>query len=169
MKYLIPPSVQRSTSPLGDMLLAATPQGLCGTWFYGQKHMPEYAHWPAAQRDSPEAAHIERAAQQISEYFADARKVFDLTLDLSVGTPFQQTVWRALMRIAYGMHLSYSALALQIARPLAVRAVGTAVGFNPISIIVPCHRVLGADGRLTGYAGGLERKTALLSLEGQQP
>ena len=94
------------------------------------------------------------------------RAGFDLALDLGGGTPFQQAVWQALLRIPRGQTASYVALARSIGKPQAVRAVGAAVGRNPLSVVVPCHRVLGSDGSLTGYAGGLERKQALLRLEG---
>jgi len=102
---------------------------------------------------------------QLAEYFSGRRQHFDLPLDLQAGTVFQQLVWRALLSIAAGATTSYGHLSAKIGKPAAVRAVGAAVGRNPISIVVPCHRVLGADGSLTGYAGGLARKTALLSLE----
>jgi methylated-DNA-[protein]-cysteine S-methyltransferase len=91
---------------------------------------------------------------------------FDLPLDFAQGTAFQQDVWRALLKIPRGATRSYGALSADVGNPAAVRAVAGAVGRNPLSIIVPCHRVLGADGSLTGYAGGLERKAALLQLEG---
>lgn len=94
------------------------------------------------------------------------RAGFDLALDLGGGTPFQQAVWQALLRIPRGQTASYGALARSIGKTQAVRAVGAAVGRNPLSVVVPCHRVLGSDGSLTGYAGGLERKQALLRLEG---
>jgi methylated-DNA-[protein]-cysteine S-methyltransferase len=162
MKNLENPLLHRTSSPLGDILLAATSQGLCGLWFAdGQKHMPDMSGWPAGSN-----AVIESAEQQMREYFAQKRTTFDLPLDLRAGTAFQQAVWQALLRIAQGQHSSYGAVAQHIGNPQAVRAVGAAVGRNPISVIVPCHRVLGASGALTGYAGGLERKTALLQLEG---
>jgi methylated-DNA-[protein]-cysteine S-methyltransferase len=107
-----------------------------------------------------------KTAQQLALYFAGQRHDFDLPLDLSGGTEFQQAVWRALLTIPSGQTTSYGQISQSISNPMAVRAVGAAVGRNPISIIVPCHRVLGADGSLTGYAGGLDRKTALLRLEG---
>jgi methylated-DNA-[protein]-cysteine S-methyltransferase len=143
------------------MTLAASPQGLCGAWFDGQKHQPDPQAWPR------EAAHpvLLRAQAQLAEYFAERRRVFELPLDLSSGTAFQQTVWRGLLDIATGTTTAYGELARRIGKPLAVRALGAAVGRNPISIIVPCHRVVGAGGALTGYAGGLDRKTALLRLE----
>jgi methylated-DNA-[protein]-cysteine S-methyltransferase len=149
-------------TPMGDMLLAATGKGLAGLWFVGQKHFPDTTAW----RINTQHPLLQQAAQQVLEYMAAQRQEFDVPLDLTQGTAFQQSVWRALLRIGRGHTLGYGALAAQINNPQAVRAVGAAVGRNPISIIVPCHRVVGADGSLTGYAGGLERKTALLQLEG---
>jgi methylated-DNA-[protein]-cysteine S-methyltransferase len=148
--------------PLGAMTLAATPHGLSGVWFDGQRHGPDTSAW----RRDPEHPVLQEAIQQLTEYFAGQRQCFDLPLDLSMGTPFQQQVWQALMGIAPGATTSYGSLSAAIGKPAAVRALGAAVGRNPVSIVVPCHRVLGTDGSLTGYAGGLERKTALLSLEG---
>ena len=103
---------------------------------------------------------------QLAAWFAGERTRFELPLDLQAGTPFQQDVWTALLAIPRGGTTSYAELARRLGRPTAARAVGAAVGRNPISIVVPCHRVLGSGGSLTGYAGGLERKTALLELEG---
>ena len=100
------------------------------------------------------------------EYFAGTRTAFELPLDLQGGTVFQQSVWQALLSIPRGGTTSYGVISRSIGQPAAVRAVGAAVGRNPVSIVVPCHRVLGAGGALTGYAGGLDRKTALLRLEG---
>ena len=162
MKLLNPNPVRtRFESPLGPMTLAASSQGLCGVWFDGQKHQPDPQAWPQ------DAAHpvLLQTQAQLAEYFAGQRRVFDLPLDLSAGTEFQQTVWRGLLQIASGATTAYGELARRIGKPLAVRGLGAAVGRNPISIIVPCHRVLGAGGALTGYAGGLDRKTALLRLE----
>ena len=99
-------------------------------------------------------------------YFAGQLRAFDVPLDLSAGTPFQQSVWAALLNIPSGQSQSYGDLARHLNNPKAVRAVGAAVGRNPVGIIVPCHRILGAGGQLTGYAGGLWRKQALLKLEG---
>ena len=109
---------------------------------------------------------LQRAAAQLNEFFSGQRQSFDLPLDLTNGTAFQQAVWQALLAIPFGQTTSYGELARRIGRPKAVRALGAAVGRNPIGIIVPCHRVIGADGSLTGYAGGLDRKTALLRIEG---
>ena len=153
----------RHDSPLGPIVLAATDRGLAGLWFEGQRHWPAaLAQWPA-QPDHPV---LVRARAQLDDYFAGRLQAFDLPLDLPLGTPFQAKVWAALCAIPHGQTLSYAALSLLIGAPAAVRAVGAAIGRNPVGIVVPCHRVLGKAGALTGYAGGLERKTALLRLEG---
>lgn len=151
-------------SPLGPLLLAASTRGLAGVWFTNQRHLPADSlihSW------STDAGHpvLQAAAQQLTRYWAGNLCAFDLPLDLSGGTPFQQSVWNALLTIPPGHTLRYGELASHIGRPAAVRAVGTAIGRNPVSIVVPCHRVIGADGSLTGYAGGLDRKAALLRLE----
>jgi len=149
-------------SPLGNIILAATDQGLAGVWFDGQQHLHDMSGW----RPDPEHPVLRKAASQLAAYFAGQQNDFDLPLDLSHGTAFQQAIWQALLGIPYGQTTSYGALGRLIGNPAAVRAVGAAVGRNPISLIVPCHRVIGRDGSLTGYAGGLHRKTALLTLEG---
>lgn len=154
----------RFESPLGPMLMAATPRGLAGLWFDGQRHRPADASgWPAARAGH---ALLAQAARQLEAYFQGRPPAFDLPLDLGAGTPFQQRVWQALRAIPRGRTTSYGALAQQLGVPGAARAVGAAVGRNPVSIVVPCHRVLGQDGQLTGYAGGLPRKEALLRIEG---
>jgi len=162
----LPASCVQTTiaSPLGPMLLAASSQGLAGVWFTDQRHLPPAERirgWPQA----PTHPVLAEAAQQLDAYFRGERRRFELPLDLAAGTVFQQAVWRALLHIPAGGTLSYADLARQISRPAAVRAVGAAVGRNPLSIVLPCHRVLGTGGALTGYAGGLQRKTALLQLE----
>lgn len=149
-------------TPLGGVLLAASADGLAGLWFDAQRHHPDTTGW----QPDPGHALLQDAAGQLQDYLAGRRTGFDLPLDLSRGTPFQQAVWRALLAIPRGGTHSYGALGLALGRPAAMRAVGAAVGRNPVSVIVPCHRVIGADGSLTGYAGGLERKRALLTLEG---
>lgn len=152
-------------SPLGPLLLAASPAGLAGVWFTDQRHLPAAGlirRWPSA----PAHPVLIEAAQQLGAYFRGERTGFELPLDLSGGSAFQQAVWQALRQIPHGGTLRYGDLARQIGRAAAVRAVGAAVGRNPLSIVLPCHRVLGAGGALTGYAGGLARKVALLRLEG---
>ena len=148
--------------PLGPMLLAATDRGLCGVWFVGQRHGPDASGW----REDPRHPLLLQGIAQLRAYFAGERQAFDLPLDLQAGTPFQQSVWQQLLAIPPGGTTSYAELARRIGRAQAARAVGAAVGRNPVSIFVPCHRVIGTGGSLTGYAGGLERKTALLRLEG---
>jgi methylated-DNA-[protein]-cysteine S-methyltransferase len=149
-------------SPLGTMIVAATARGLAGVWFEGQRHLPDHSSWPL-QPDHPV---LRQAQAQLAEYFAGSRASFALPLDLQGGTAFQRSVWDALLAIPRGGTTSYGTLSRSIGQPAAVRAVGAAIGRNPLSIVVPCHRVVGSDGSLTGYAGGLERKTALLRLEG---
>lgn len=151
-------------TPLGTVLLCARDQGLAGLWFDGQRHHPapdRVAGWSV----DPAQPLLRTAVAQLDDWFSGRRTAFDLPLDLSGGTGFQQQVWRALLDIPPGQTRSYRDLAQAIGRPQAVRAVGAAVGRNPLSIFVPCHRVLGSDGSLTGYAGGLDRKRALLRLE----
>lgn len=151
----------RFDTPLGPMVLAASDRGLNGAWFDGQRHQPDPTPWPQALHHPVLLA----AQQQLLAYFAGQRSRFDLPLDLSGGTPFQQAVWQALLAIGPAATSSYGALARALGNPSAVRAVGAAVGRNPVCVIVPCHRVLGSGGALTGYAGGLPRKQALLQLE----
>lgn len=150
----------RIATPLGPLLLARTKSGLAGAWFAGQTHHPSAIDAPERDDDSL----LADAASQLRAYFAGERSSFDLALDLH-GTPFQRSVWAELLRIEPGATRSYGAIAGRLGMPAASRAVGAAVGRNPVSIIVPCHRVVGSTGSLTGYAGGLERKTALLRLE----
>jgi methylated-DNA-[protein]-cysteine S-methyltransferase len=152
----------RYDSPLGPMIVAATDSGLAGVWFEGQRHLPDSSAWPEQSRHPV----LQRAVAQLEEYFGGSRTGFELPLDLQGGTAFQRAVWQALLSIPRGGTTSYRVLSERMGQPAAVRAVGAAVGRNPLSIVVPCHRVLGADGSLTGYAGGLERKSALLQLEG---
>ena len=147
-------------SRLGAVLLARTANGLAGAWFEGQRHHPGALDAPVR----PDDALLRRAAAWLNAYFAGERDVFDLPLDLQ-GTDFQRRVWEALLHIEPGSTCSYADIAAALGQPAAVRAVGGAVGRNPVSVIVPCHRVVGRDGSLTGYAGGIERKQALLRLE----
>lgn len=145
---------------LGALLLADRGDGLAGLWFLGQRHFPPDADsWSREKTDG-----IQSAEDQLSDYFAGRRQQFDLPL-APVGTPFQQAVWRRLREIPFGQRQSYGQIAASLGRPDAGRAVGAAVGRNPWSIVVPCHRVVGSSGQLTGYAGGLKRKQQLLDLE----
>ena len=146
-------------SPIGKILLTATPRGLSGLWMMGEKHCP------LIQSDWEEDSDAFTAAKlQLTEYFYGTRRNFDLPLE-AAGTIFQQEAWAALQQIPYGQTRTYQQQAAVIGRPAAVRAVGTANGRNPISIIVPCHRVIGANGSLTGYGGGLNAKQWLLAHE----
>ena len=127
--------------------------------------MNEHRHRPSLPADAvPDASPLRDVVEQLEGYFAGERRSFALPLR-PVGTPFQLEVWRELERVPYGATASYGELACRIGRPAAVRAVGLANGRNPISIVVPCHRIVGAGGALTGYGGGLERKRLLLDLE----
>lgn len=150
----------RIDTPLGPLLLARTREGLGGAWFEAQKHHPATIDAPVRDDDPLLAG----AARQLRAYFAGERDAFDLELDLQ-GTDFQRSVWAELLRIEPGSTCSYGDIARRLGTPSASRAVGAAVGRNPVSIIVPCHRVVGSSGALTGYAGGLDRKTALLRIE----
>lgn len=150
----------RIPSPLGPLTLAATAQGLAGVWFDDQAHGPG----PIAAPVDTTHPHLAQAARELLAYFGGAARAFSVPLD-AAGTPFQRAVWQALCGIAPGTTTTYGEIARRVGRPAAVRAVGAAVGRNPVGIIVPCHRVIGSDGSLTGYAGGLDRKRALLRLE----
>ena len=160
------------SGPLGPMTLAAHDTALTGIWFNGQQHQPAL-NAPQLPTDPPLDSQLHlpshpllhQATLQLQQYFAGTRKLFDLPLDFTGGTAFQRDVWRALLDIAPGTTVSYSTIGQRVGRPTAVRAVGAAVGRNPLGIVVPCHRVVGANGSLTGYAGGLDRKIALLQLE----
>ena len=145
-------------SPVGNLTLAARPGGLGGIYFESHKHGGPL---PGQAGASPV---LDEARRQLDAYFAGRRTRFDVPL-APEGTPFQQRVWALLLRIPYGETVTYGWLAAQLDKPDAARAVGAAVGRNPISIIAPCHRVVGADGALTGFAGGIERKQWLLAHE----
>ena len=152
----------RIDTPLGPMTAAATPRGLAGLWFDGQAHHPGALAAPL----QPGQRWLKAASTAITRYFeGDENALRGLRLDLH-GTPFQRAVWDALQRLRRGQTTSYAVIAAQAGSPAAVRAAGAAIGRNPVSVLVPCHRVLGSAGALTGYAGGLERKRALLALEG---
>jgi methylated-DNA-[protein]-cysteine S-methyltransferase len=149
-------------SPIGRLLLHTDGDALTGLYMdVPRRPVRGIEHWT----QDPEAGPLQAAALQLAQYFAGERRHFDLPLRLE-GTDFQQRVWRVLTEIPYGVTWSYGELAKRIDNPNASRAVGLANGRNPISILVPCHRVIGADGSLTGYGGGLERKRWLLAHEG---
>jgi methylated-DNA-[protein]-cysteine S-methyltransferase len=151
-------------TPVGLISLRGTPRGLSGLYMEEHRHVPKPADDAGWHRDDALFSH---ARSQLNEYFAGRRKTFELVLDREAlgGTPFQRLVWQELERIPYGSTISYGELARRIGNPAAVRAVGLANGRNPLSIIIPCHRVIGANGTLTGYGGGLERKRWLLDFE----
>ena len=149
--------------PLGLLTLAATRLGMCGVYFHDQRSYRGTGDWIAAVAHP----HLTQAALELDQYFSGQRTTFEVALDLNrYGTVFQQSVWRELRNIAYGSTSSYGQHAQLINKPRAVRAVGAAIGRNPLSMIIPCHRVIGSNGALTGYDGGLERKKYLLQLEG---
>jgi methylated-DNA-[protein]-cysteine S-methyltransferase len=144
-------------TPLGTLTLTANERTLTGLFFPGGGQIRDEAdHRPER---------FDRVAGQLEEYFTGTRQQFELEIDFSIGTTFQQAVWGELSTIPYGETVSYGQIAGRLGRLERVRAVGAANGANPISIIVPCHRVIGADGSLTGYGGGLQRKQALLDME----
>lgn len=147
-------------SPVGDLLAVDHGDGLAGLYFDGHRGGPQVGeHW---RRD---AAAFTGLRQQLGDYFAGRRDRFEVVL-APVGSPFQRRVWAALADIPFGSTVTYGRLAAEVGHPGSARAVGAAVARNPLSIVVPCHRVMGARGTLTGYAGGIERKRRLLALEG---
>ncbi|MBO9532263.1 MAG: methylated-DNA--[protein]-cysteine S-methyltransferase [Solirubrobacteraceae bacterium] len=147
---------------LGEIVLVASDAGLSQVTFTGQRHDRPLED---GSRADPAAPVLRDAVAQLESYLAGELREFDLPLAPS-GTPFQQSVWTELVSIPFGQTTSYGAIATSLPMPSAARAVGSAVGRNPIAVIVPCHRVLGSAGALTGYAGGLHRKKHLLELEG---
>jgi len=152
-------------SPLGTYVILSSKQGIvCIDLEEKTKAYVARLQRDGIQIKQGEGPHNRRAASELDDYFARRRSRFTVPLDLR-GTPFQRQVWQLLRDIPYGQTVSYSDLARSLGRRNAARAVGGAVGSNPISIIVPCHRVIGANGSLTGYGGGLSRKRALLNLE----
>ncbi|MEL7356141.1 MAG: methylated-DNA--[protein]-cysteine S-methyltransferase [Cyanobacteria bacterium J06648_10] len=148
-------------SPVGELLLTGDERSLTGLYLKGQKHFPTMDDsWQKA----PELAIFTQTERQLVEYFNHKRETFDLSL-APQGTPFQTQVWQRLHHIPFGVTTSYGQLAQEIGKPGAAQAVGAANGRNPISIIVPCHRVVAANGDLTGYAGGIDKKQWLLRHE----
>jgi methylated-DNA-[protein]-cysteine S-methyltransferase len=150
-------------SPVGRLTLAASADGLAAVLWENDRPSRVRLHLDGRDDKHPVLVEAER---QLTEYFGGRRRQFALPLDLA-GTPFQRRVWAALQTIPFGETRSYGELAREIGEPRAVRAVGAANGRNPVSIVVPCHRVIGATGGLTGFAGGLPTKAWLLNLEGQ--
>ena len=150
-------------SPIGPLRLIASGKGLAGICFERTRRSRRQSGG-----DVKNAAHpvLVEAERQLREYFAGRRQTFDLPLDF-VGTPFQRSVWKALLTIPFGETRSYAQIAKQVGRPSACRAVGAANGRNPVAIVAPCHRVIGSTGALTGFGGGLDVKAQLLRLEGR--
>lgn len=148
-------------SPRGRILLVADGKALTGVYFVGQKYQPDIT--PEWERDGNHAP-LRQAARELAEYFEGKRTRFTIKM-APQGTPFQRTVWKAIAGVKFGETISYAELARRVGHPSSARAVGTATGRNPIGIIVPCHRIVGSNGALTGYAGGLAKKQALLALE----
>ncbi|MEO8778294.1 MAG: methylated-DNA--[protein]-cysteine S-methyltransferase [Rhodanobacter sp.] len=155
----------RVETPLGMFVMAARDEALKGGWFEEQKYFPEIRE--DADWHEEETAVLHAAREQLAAYFAGALTRFEITL-APEGTAFQQRVWDALRAVPWGETTTYGALARTLGRPGAFHPVGAAVGRNPISLFIPCHRVLGSDGSLTGYAGGVERKRWLLDHEGRE-
>ena len=151
-------------SPLGRMILVADGEALTTLFFVGQKYSPEPDRgW----RENADSATLREAIRELCEYFAGERTMFEVPL-APQGTQFQREVWRALAEVEYGDTVSYAELARRAGHPGKARAIGAANGRNPIAIMLPCHRIVGANGDLTGYAGGLDRKRALLALESRR-
>ncbi|KHF76609.1 Methylated-DNA--protein-cysteine methyltransferase [Acinetobacter sp. neg1] len=148
-------------SPVGALKLVAHDQALVAVMWDNENHKRVRLAELVEDRQHPM---LHKVKQQLEEYFAGQRQQFDLPLDFQ-GTAFQQQVWQALLNIPYGETRSYKEIAVQLGNEKAVRAVGAANGKNPISIIAPCHRVIGSSGALVGFAGGLDKKQILLSLE----
>ena len=155
----------RIDTPIGTLLAVSTDGRLSGLYFDGKPHAPKpHPEW----REEPGAKLFADCARQVAEYVDGKRVAFDLPL-AATGTPFQQRVWAEIAQIPFGKTITYAELARRAGAPGSARAAGAATGRNPISIVVPCHRVVGAAGSLTGYAGGIERKARLLALESQRP
>ena len=147
--------------PVGSLFIQGDGHAVTGLY------LPRHKHWSGPDPSLRQAnEHFGVVREQLAEYFAGARQNFDVPVKLA-GTPFQQRVWEELVKIPFGTTISYAQLAVRVGKPTAVRAVGAANGRNPVSILVPCHRVVGANGKLTGYAGGMAKKEWLLAWERQ--
>ena len=156
----------RFESPIGELVITASDAGVSGVYFPTSRHVPPlHGVERGTGGEGPASVVLARAREQLTQYFAKSRTAFELPLD-PPGTAFQRRVWSALRTIPYGTTVSYSELARRLGDVRATRAVGAANGKNPIPIIVPCHRVVGARGELTGFGGGLDRKRWLLEHEG---
>jgi methylated-DNA-[protein]-cysteine S-methyltransferase len=152
----------RIRTPLGTVIAIAAGGALTGIHFEGGKHVPPVeSDW----REDPYHDPLRRCAEQLADYFEGKRPCFDLPI-APLGTDFQQRVWREIAKVRYGETITYSQLAARAGAPGSARAAGAATGRNPLSILVPCHRIVATDGSLTGYSGGLARKQKLLELEG---
>ena len=152
-------------SPYGQMLLVASDGGVCGVYFRGQKYYPRVESPLRREKDQPL---LRQVKSQLSEYFGGERRRFEFAL-APEGTAFQLAVWKAISGVPFGETISYAELAQRAGQPGHARAAGAATGRNPIGIIIPCHRIVGANGSLTGYAAGLETKRALLAFESRVP
>ena len=148
------------SSPLGGMLIVSDGEAICGVWFYGQKHFPSFENLI----NNDDLAIFREVKDWFDDYFDGLNPEIDFKLKPQ-GSEFRLKVWRILSEIPYGETLTYGEIASKISPTMSAQAVGGAVGHNPIAILIPCHRVLGADGKLTGYAAGIDRKIKLLELE----
>ena len=148
------------TSPIGEMLIISDGEAICGVWFYGQKHFPSFEN--LVQED--DLTIFSDVKDWFDDYFHGLNPKINFKLNPQ-GSEFRQKVWKILSEIDYGETLTYGEIASKISPTMSAQAVGGAVGHNPISILIPCHRVLGSNGKLTGYAGGIDKKVKLLKLE----
>ncbi|MBQ2666787.1 methylated-DNA--[protein]-cysteine S-methyltransferase [Methanobrevibacter sp.] len=149
------------SSPMGEMLIASDGEAICGVWFYGQRYFKSTVTDDIIDDD---LAVFKKVSRWFDDYFSGLNPKIDFKVKPH-GTEFRQKVWKILSEIPYGETLTYGEIASRISSEMSAQAVGGAVGHNPIAIIIPCHRVLGANGKLTGYAGGIDRKIELLKLE----
>ncbi len=150
------------SSPLGKMLIVSDGEAICGLWFYGQKYFKSTIDESMVEK--PDLTIFKKATKWLDDYFNGLNPEIDFKLNPQ-GSEFRKNVWKILTEIPYGKTVTYGEIASLLSPTMSAQAVGGAVGHNPISILIPCHRVLGANGKLTGYAGGIERKIKLLELE----
>ena len=148
------------SSPIGEMLIVSDGEAICGVWFYGQKHFPSFENLT----ENDDLAIFREVKDWFDDYFDGLNPEIDFKLKPQ-GSEFRRKVWRILSEIPYGETLTYGEIASRLSPTMSAQAVGGAVGHNPLAILIPCHRVIGADGKLTGYAGGIDRKIKLLELE----